>query len=379
MPRRAKSTTLRAIPVLTARAYFVLVLLAMGGCDGRARHAGAQASSASPSAEPGPAGSTAPSAQPQPAHLEPGPDAAVGDAATVARPSGGLPVLEALGFAITKRYQEKHLPWLQVAELNWQADASELPKLPPEPGLESAGCPAGMVRVRGKMLVDAKGRDDTDGVHVVQDRACSHWRTNGRGLEGQCDTFDAARWRELSKELPRHDVDVCMDRYEFPNTYGEYPLVVVRFIEGENYCKKVGKRLCTESEWTFACEGEEGLPYPYGYVRDKNACTIDILASGAGGDTFKPRTTARTARGVDFAWHGTRSGERAACKSPFGVMDMTGNVDEWTRSVRRYGYRMILKGGHWGPARQRCRPQTRGHGPMYVRYDLGFRCCQDPK
>jgi formylglycine-generating enzyme required for sulfatase activity len=56
---------------------------------------------------------------------------------------------------------------------------------------------------------------------------------------------------------------------------------------------------------------------------------------------------------------------------------MTGNVDEWTRSVRNYGYKMILKGGHWGPGRQRCRPQTRGHGPYYIRYDQGFRCCAD--
>ena len=91
-----------------------------------------------------------------------------------------------------------------------------------------------------------------------------------------------------------------------------------------------------------------------------------------------PRTTARTAHGADHSWRGTRSGEAARCVSPYGIHDLTGNVDEWTQSVRRGGYQMILKGGHWGPARQRCRPQTRGHGPHYVRYDQGFRCCADP-
>ena len=31
-------------------------------------------------------------------------------------------------------------------------------------------------------------------------------------------------------------------------------------------CSAQGKRLCGESEWTLACEGEEHLPYPYGYA-----------------------------------------------------------------------------------------------------------------
>ena len=142
-------------------------------------------------------------------------------------------------------------------------------------------------------------------------------------------------------------------------------------------CKRVGKRLCTESEWTFACEGEEGSPYPYGYSRDATACRIDVLANRPGDKALIPRTTASAALAMDSAWQGKRAGEMPRCKSPFGVHDMTGNVDEWTRSVRPHGYRMILKGGHWGPVRQRCRPQTRGHGPRYVRYDQGFRCCTD--
>jgi hypothetical protein len=296
-------------------------------------------------------------------------------AAPAAEP--GKPLLAALGFEVTKTYTEKRFTWRQVQGLNWQASAEGLEALPPEPPLDPQGCPPGMVRVRGQYTLDAKGRDDTDGVQMLQDKACKHWRTADHSIQGLCDDFDASRWRETAAGLPKQPMDVCVDRYEFPNRYGEFPLVVVRYIEGKKYCEKVGKRLCTESEWTFACEGEEGLPYPYGYERDKTACTIDILAAGPDKDTFRPRTTGHTARGVDFAWRAKRSGESPRCKSPFGVMDTTGNVDEWTESARKYGYRMILKGGHWGPARQRCRPQTRGHGPMYVRYDQGFRCCAD--
>ncbi len=261
--------------------------------------------------------------------------------------------------------------------LNWQASADGLDPLPPEQSRDADGCPTGMIRARGRYLVDEQGRDTNDRVFSLQNQACSKWRTRSHGIDGVCENFDAEKWKTLRADLPTVAIDVCVDRYEFPNRYGEFPLVVTMFSESAKYCKAAGKRLCTESEWTFACEGEAGLPYPYGYERDSAKCNIDVMAPGAGGDTFKPRTTARTARGIDVAFRGKRSGASPECVSPLGAEDMTGNVDEWTRSVRGYGYKMILKGGHWGPARQRCRPQTRGHGPRYVRYDQGFRCCAD--
>jgi formylglycine-generating enzyme required for sulfatase activity len=80
---------------------------------------------------------------------------------------------------------------------------------------------------------------------------------------------------------------------------------------------------------------------------------------------------------VDRLWQGEPSGASPRCKSPFGVYDMTGNVDEWTRSTRPTGYRSILKGGYWGPVRTRCRPSTRAHGEDYSYYQQGFRCCGD--
>ena len=289
------------------------------------------------------------------------------------------PRLLELGFSFTQVYREKRFAWRQVEELSWQADTESLSPLPPEPAADTKGCPAGMLRIAGGLMLDPHSREDTDAVQLLQNRACTHFLTASRGTYGLCSTFDRTRWLDLSKDLPRKRFDFCIDRYEFPNAHGEAPLVVVTFSEAKRFCEKLDKRICSESEWTLACEGEEGKPYPYGYERDKNACRIDVLKAGAPANTFSPRTIRRTARGIDFAWHGKRSGESPRCKSPYGVMDMTGNVDEWTSSVRRGGYQMILKGGHWGPARQRCRPQTRGHGPYYVRYDQGFRCCASPK
>jgi hypothetical protein len=317
------------------------------------------------------------SAQPAPAHPAPTASGSAAAPAAASASAAALPVLARLGFSITHTYEERHLAWRQVEKLNWQGVAAGQPALPPAPPLATHGCPAGMVRVHGGFLVDANGRDNNDNVQVAQDRACSHWRTKAHDIYGSCDRFDRDRWLAIQKSLRREPMDFCIDRYEFPDVYGQFPVVVVTFSEAQKYCKKVGKRLCTENEWTFACEGEEGVPYPYGYDRDKTACRIDVFGPRPDKDTLRPRMTAHTAKGIDLAWRGLRSGASPRCKSPFGIYDMTGNVDEWTETVRKYGYKMILKGGHWGFVRQRCRPATRGHGPLYVRYDQGFRCCGD--
>ncbi|HWL88353.1 MAG TPA: SUMF1/EgtB/PvdO family nonheme iron enzyme, partial [Polyangiaceae bacterium] len=140
-------------------------------------------------------------------------------------------------------------------------------------------------------------------------------------------------------------------------------------------CESNGKRLCGESEWTLACEGAERLPYPYGLERDAEACNIDkphpepdekLIAD--------PRT-----RDAEVARLDQRdpSGFREACVSPYGVHDMTGNVDEWVVNESGHPYKSGLKGGYWGPVRTRCRPMTTAHNETFVYYQIGFRCCAD--
>ena len=70
----------------------------------------------------------------------------------------------------------------------------------------------------------------------------------------------------LSKK--RVPMRFCMDRYEWPNQKGELPGLLVSWTDAEKECEAKGKRLCTEDEFNFACEGEEMLPYTYGYERD---------------------------------------------------------------------------------------------------------------
>jgi formylglycine-generating enzyme len=298
----------------------------------------------------------------------------------------GEPRLLQFGYSI-REHQAPRKRWRQVETLNWQAMSalstqSSEPETARQPWFEALlrveprpsneGCPAGMARVRGNFLVGPDGKEDDDAVERAQDKACLGW--SGR----VCRAYSTEKWQVERDKLKRRLLDTCIDVFEYPNRAGEYPLTVTTFSESEAYCKKEGKRLCSESEWTFACEGEEGLPYPYGYERDAKTCAIDRPRIPTPEDTFLPRTLHRTALGIDQMWQGEPSGAMPRCVSPFGVHDMTGNVDEWTRTVRTWGYRMILKGGHWSYVRARCRPQTRGHGPRYVNVETGFRCCHDP-
>jgi hypothetical protein len=174
----------------------------------------------------------------------------------------------------------------------------------------------------------------------------------------------------------RRHLSFCIDRYEWPNRRGEYPMVRVTWHTARRLCESVGKRLCTEREWTFACEGEQALPYPYGYERDRNACHFDRQTRRPDRARLANPATAND----EYArlYEAVPSGQYERCVSPFGVHDMTGNVDEWVVNESGRPYRSALKGGWWGPIRARCRPATYSHDENFIYYQIGFRCCSDP-
>lgn len=271
---------------------------------------------------------------------------------------------------------EPRFEWRSVERRHWQAltspVAEELAPLTEAREQTGAGCPMGMVRVKGNARVELHG-EATGEIERIQDGACTDWIS--RDFPARCRAFDPEKIATEVAKLPTRPMDFCIDRFEYPNVAGQNPIIVVTFHEAEAMCKKASKRLCTESEWTFACEGEEVRPYPYGWVRDTAACVMDRnwrpFAEGA----LSPRDGAQARAELDRLWQGEPSGARGACRSPFGVYDLTGNVDEWTRSVRTTGYASVLKGGYWGPVRARCRPATRAHNEEFVAYQQGFRCC----
>jgi hypothetical protein len=291
--------------------------------------------------------------------------------------AGDLPLHLVAGAAGTKEPPKPQRPWQVVAGKHWQI--SEPQGEPPEVTDKAEGtrgaCGAGMVEVKGNMKTDPprKVLFDPKSVEEMQKRTCTKWIQ--KEYPERCAEFDREAWLAMSKDIPTKPMHFCMDRFEYPNRKGAHPVIMVTFYEAENLCKAENKRLCNEDEWTFACEGEEATPYPYGYVRSPEKCVIDAKWRPYNERGLNPREEAMLE--LDKLWQGVPAGARPGCKSVFGVYDQTGNVDEWTRSAREGERPSILKGGYWGPVRTRCRPSTRSHDENHVFYQQGFRCCAD--
>ena len=232
-------------------------------------------------------------------------------------------------------------------------------------------CMPGQVEVAGNMkqhfLLDE-----------LQMQACTDWID--RKWPERCGAYDRDKWLALSKDLETKPMHFCIDRYEYPNKKGEYPIVLVSWYEARDHCADAGKRLCTEDEWTYACEGDEATPYPNGdgYTRDYEACLEDRPWKQFHAEAYNPRGGENARKEIDRLWQGYPSGDRPLCKSKAGVYDLTGNIDEWTRSATATERQSTLKGGYWGPVRTRCRPATKAHDEQHVFYQQGFRCCADP-
>lgn len=259
--------------------------------------------------------------------------------------------------------QQRRAPVGRVITATQPALTAESPvaqPVVPTPPAQNAtpACPRDMVLVEGEYCTNVDQRclryvDPTETMHRCAEFAPS--RCTGR----------------------RRHVAVCMDRYEYPNQPGIHPQVMVSWYEAQRACETQGKRLCTQAEWTFACEGPDMNPYPYGLNRDSNACRIDH-------QTVRP-DRARLGNPMTSADESARlyeavpSGSMARCVSWAGVHDMTGNVDEWVVNETGTPFNSALKGGWWGNIRARCRPATTSHNEGFVYYQIGFRCCADPR
>jgi formylglycine-generating enzyme len=233
-----------------------------------------------------------------------------------------------------------------------------------------AACPADMVLVEGRFCPAADQRCDP---HDPESLA--------RPEQGErCRKFtEPSRCVSEKRVLVRY----CVDRYEWPNREGELPSVLVDFADARKACESAGKRLCDESEWLFACEGEAMLPYVNGYERDATACVIDrpyIRRPHRLERWDACMAEAECRRDFERVDQRQPSGAFARCVSPFGAHDMNGNVNEWVNVPgEHYPHRSALKGGWWGPVRDRCRPTVRFHDESDYGYEIGFRCCRDAK
>ena len=67
----------------------------------------------------------------------------------------------------------------------------------------------------------------------------------------------------------------CIDRDEYVAPGQTLPAGHESWTQARATCEREGKRLCRESEWELACEGEEAFPYTTGYERDSASCNFD--------------------------------------------------------------------------------------------------------
>src|SRR5437773_4594322 len=185
---------------------------------------------------------------------------------------------------------------------------------------EASPCPSDMVLVEGAFCPAAEERC----VKQLEDYKSAPEKSE------RCLAFEDPS-RCVSKK--RVVMRFCVDRYEWPNRAGELPEVLVDWTAAKTACEARGKRLCDADEWLFACEGENIVPYVYGYERDATACVIDRPWVARPRVPFDRWDTCMASpacrRAFDKLDQREPSGAFPRCASPFGAYDMNGNVNEW--------------------------------------------------
>ncbi len=96
-----------------------------------------------------------------------------------------------------------------------------------------------------------------------------------------------------------------------------HPINCASFFAARDYCTFIGRRLPTLHEWQYAARGEDRRKFPWGDTEP------DCSIANAHGDEGR-------GCGTNTTW---AVGSRGAGKSSFGMMDMGGNVMEWTSTI----------------------------------------------
>ena len=243
--------------------------------------------------------------------------------------------------------------------------AETAPAAQTEPADPSGGaCPTGMVLVEGDYCTE-----------VEHGKCIKEWYAP-QNKKRVCEEFEPVAKCVGERVKKRY----CIDTYAWPNVKGERPEVMNNFYQAQVKCAAMGKRMCTESEWTFACEGPEMKPFPHGFKRDPKKCNGDHPWDS-------PKMTRVAKRDPDELarlWRGVPSGSQPECISDFGVADLPGNNDEVVASETfengwRGKYSSVHTGGPWYKGvRNQCRPKIYTHEEGFYYYFLGFRCCSNP-
>jgi len=162
---------------------------------------------------------------------------------------------------------------------------------------------------------------------------------------------------------------------------GAVPQAYISKTEAEAACGRAQKRLCTESEWVHACEGEAKRLYPYGESKKVNACNdhgkapVPLLHGNMGEAAYGSFTAMNDPELNRVPGTLARTGSHAKCKTPEGVFDLVGNLHEWVSDPAG-----TFRGGYYLDTHRNgegCHYRTDAHDVSYHDYSTGFRCCRD--
>jgi formylglycine-generating enzyme required for sulfatase activity len=251
----------------------------------------------------------------------------------------------------------------------------------------SAETPAGMIRIPGGDFVfKVQGTEieggDSPGVDVQYAWEDTPRRFHEKKMQVApffIDKFPVTnaefkQFLDAAHYAPADTINYLRDwkNGSFPQGWDNRPATWVSLEDARAYAKWAGKRLPHEWEWQLAAQGTDGRIYPWGnFWQPANVPTL---------------VTGRTMTGPDSV------DAHPQGASPYGVMDMVGNVWQWTDEFTDDHTRAaILRGGEY------YKPQgSMWYFPEAFRNDehskllmmapgydrsggVGFRCVRDAK
>ncbi|MDH5508780.1 MAG: formylglycine-generating enzyme family protein [Nitrospinota bacterium] len=159
----------------------------------------------------------------------------------------------------------------------------------------------------------------------------------------------------------------------YPPNLVDHPVVNVTWAKADEFCKKAGGVLPTERQWERAARGDDGRVYPWGNEFDPEKA---MFMGSTGVSRLKVGSFALEQSGENMTGGTIPADSRPQGASPFGALNMAGNVWEWQDGWYDENKKLrLLKGGSWLTPRTSLRAAARlGDDGARLFNDYGFRC-----